>query len=117
MNSLVRSFSLDIIGILEGTGLVTQFQSQRNINENDSENVFQVPDRKRVQVKACRPENVEDEFDNGGASKSVCCDPVSNSSLGNTICSVLNLPSQVCSSYNTKFLHFCSRQLSYNLTA
>ena len=34
-NSLDRSFSLDIDGILEGTGLVTQFQ--RNINENNAD--------------------------------------------------------------------------------
>ena len=35
MNSLDRSSSLDIDGILEGTGLVTQFQ--RNINENNAD--------------------------------------------------------------------------------
>ena len=96
MNSLDRSFSLDIDGILEGTGLVTQFQ--RNIYENNSENVLHVPERQRVQAKECRPDNLEDESNEGWASKTVHCDSVSNSSLGNTIGSIMSLPSQVYSS-------------------
>ena len=96
MNSLEKSFSLDIDGILGEAGLVPKFQ--RNTNENEPENVLQVPERQKVQAKACRPENVEDESKNGGASKTVRHDSLSNSSLGKSICSIMSLPSQVCSS-------------------
>jgi hypothetical protein len=89
MNSLEQSFSLDIDGILGEAGLVPKLQ--RNTNEK-------VPERQKVQAKAYRPENMEDEYKNGGALKTVRYDSLSNSSLGKSICSIMSLPSQVCSS-------------------